>query len=289
MAATQNKARVLVVEDDIPVAHLLRDLLRLEGFEADCVHEGQTAIDAVEAKRPDAIVLDIMLPDMSGFDVCQTLKLRRETNLIPIVMLTALNDDASVQSGYRVGANRYLVKPFKAEILIEALRATIGHARELRDRRTHTAVELVMASDTHAREQLNDLLSELFVQTPLSEEAIHAIRYAALEMIENAAEWGNRRQKGKPVTIRYEVTDKLVRFIITDQGPGFDPAKLQHAAKKDDPVAHMEIRDKLGLRQGGFGILISKGMVDEFKYNETGNQVTLTKYFQEQGTEAQRH
>ncbi len=274
-----DKPRVLVVEDDVPVAHLVRDLLKTENFDATCVHEGHPAIDLVSRNQPDAIVLDVMLPDMSGFDVCQTLKLRRETNLIPIVMLTALNDDASVQSGYRVGANRYLVKPFKAEVLINELRAVMKHAQELRQRRTHTSIELLMSSDSHAREQLNDLLSELFVQTPLSDDDIHAIRFAALEMIENAAEWGNRRKKDLPVTIRYEVTDELVRFIISDQGPGFDRAKLIHAAKKDDPMSHLEIRDKLGLRQGGFGILISKGMVDEFAYNEAGNQVTLTKYF----------
>ncbi len=81
------------------------------------------------------------------------------------------------------------------------------------------------------------------------------------------------------VTIDYELTDEAVKFVITDQGPGFDRGNIPHAASGDDPIAHMEIREKLGLRDGGFGIYITRGMVDEFTYNEVGNQVTLVKRF----------
>ena len=270
---------ILVVEDDADLCHLLCELLRSEGFVAEPAHDGRTAVRCVSERVPDAIVLDVMLPDMSGFEVCRGLKLRRETNLIPILMLTALSDAASVRSGLRVGANRYLIKPFEPVALLRDVRAALDHREELAGRKTHTSVELQMRSDNHSREQLNDLLSELFVLTPLTDDEVHQIRYAALEMIENAAEWGNRRQKDLLVTISYEVTDEVVKFVITDQGPGFDPRNIPHAAQGEDPAAHLEIREKLGLRNGGFGILISRGMVDEFLYNESGNQVTLVKYF----------
>ena len=275
--------RILVVEDDPELNGLLRDLLQSDGYEAEPCYDGRTAVRRVMDRRPEdrphAVVLDIMLPDMSGFDVCQDLKLHRDTNPIPILMLTALSDDAFEKSGLRVGANRYLTKPFDSANLLRELRRALDHRIELTDRKTHTSVELQMQSDRRSREQLNDLLSELIVQTPLTAEEIHQIRYAALEMIENAAEWGNRRQKDLLVTIEYEVNDDCVKFVITDQGPGFNPRDVPHAAQDDDPVAHMEIRDKLGLRHGGFGILISRGMVDEFSYNPAGNQVTLIKYF----------
>jgi two-component system OmpR family response regulator len=271
--------RVLVVDDDPEICDLIGSLLRSGGYRADCVYDGRTAIDHVAAGRPDAIVLDVMLPDMTGFEVCQSLKLHRETNLIPILMLTALSDHESLQSGLRVGANRYLTKPFDPASLLLELGRAMDHCRQLSERRTHTCVELHMQSDTHARRQLNDLLSELFVLTPLSDDEIHEVRYATLEMIENAAEWGNRRRKDLMVTIAYEVTDAAVKFVITDEGPGFNPHDLPHAADGKDPMAHMEIREKVGLRHGGFGILISRGMVDEFSYNEAGNQVTLIKHF----------
>src|SRR5207248_6218769 len=111
------------------------------------------------------------------------------------------------------------------------------------------------------------------------EDEVYQIRYAAIEMIQNAAEWGNRRRKDLMVTIDYEVTDKWLKFVITDEGPGFDRRDLKHAAREDDPVEHIEIREKLGLRHGGFGIFVTRGMVDEFQYNEAGNQVTLKKNF----------
>ena len=79
--------------------------------------------------------------------------------------------------------------------------------------------------------------------------------------------------------VAYELTDAFVKFVITDQGAGFDPQHLPHAATEDDPVAHLSIRERLGLRDGGFGIMISRGMVDEVQYNGAGNEVTLIKRF----------
>src|SRR5581483_8152793 len=271
--------RILVVEDDPVVAKVVSKLLKSEGYEPDAVGDGRSALDHVQKQQPDAIVLDVMLPDMSGFEVCQNLKLHRQTNLIPIVMLTALTDPASVRAGLRVGANKYLLKPVDADRLLRELKNVIQHREELLARRTHTLIELQMDSDRKPSEQLNDVLSELFLRTPLSDEQIEHVRYAVLEMIQNAAEWGNQRRKDLPVTIAYELTDDYVKFVITDQGPGFNPEKLPHAAHKEDPTAHMEIREKLGLRIGGFGILMTKGLVDELFYNDTGNQVTLIKYF----------
>jgi anti-sigma regulatory factor (Ser/Thr protein kinase) len=99
-------------------------------------------------------------------------------------------------------------------------------------------------------------------------------------LTENAIEWGNRRQKELTVRVAYELTDEFVKIVITDQGSGFNPRQLPHAARDDDPTAHLTIREKLGLRDGGFGILLSRGMVDDVRYNEAGNQVTLIKRFQ---------
>jgi len=268
---------VLVVEDDPEISCLLCQLLELDGYRAEAAPTGSEAIRQIQKDQPDAIVLDIMLPDMSGFEICQRLKLRRETNQIPILMLTALSDENSRRSGLRVGANRYLTKPFEPQQLLGELKEAIAHRRELLARQTHTSVQVQMASDSRFREQLNDLLSELFVLTQLSEDEIGRIRYAVLEMTENAAEWGNRRQKDLIVNISYELSDEWVRFVITDQGPGFDRNNLPHAACEEDPTAHLGIREKLGMRHGGFGIMLARGMVDKVEYNEAGNQVTLTK------------
>jgi DNA-binding response OmpR family regulator len=276
MGATE---RILVVEDDEDLCALLCRVLAAQGFTADGVHDGAAAVRRVKSDPPDAVVLDVMLPGMNGFEVCQELKFHRETTLVPILMLTALGDQESRQKGLWVGANAYVTKPYEVNDLVNKIRHLLEHRRELAEHKVHSRVELCMESDSLLREQLNDLLSELLLHTPLTEEEVHRIRYAVLEMTENAIEWGNRRQKGLTVRVAYELTDAFVKVVITDQGSGFDPRRLPHAASDQDPVSHLSIREKLGLRDGGFGIMISKGMVDEVVYNDAGNQVTLIKRF----------
>jgi DNA-binding response OmpR family regulator len=271
--------RILVVEDDRDLCGLLSTLLDVEGYKTATACDGSDAVERVVTERPDAIVLDVMLPNRSGFEICRELKFRRDTNLIPILMLTAMQGKDSETSGLRVGANRYLTKPFEPDQFLSEIRRALDHRRELEQHRTHTSIEIQLNSDQRNREQLNDLLSELFLLTPLTEEEVGRIRYAALEMIENAMEWGNRRQKELLVTIAYEVTDEFLKFVITDQGEGFDRNALAHAANDEDPCAHMCVREKLGLRDGGFGMMIAKGIMDEVRYNDRGNQVTLVKRF----------
>src|SRR5688500_13625499 len=95
--------RILVVEDDRDLCSLLSSLLDVEGYKTETACDGGDAVQRVLDERPDAIVLDVMLPGRSGFDICRELKFRRETNLIPILMLTAMTGEAAKTSGLRVG------------------------------------------------------------------------------------------------------------------------------------------------------------------------------------------
>lgn len=123
--------RILLVEDDLALCGLLSTLLDVEGYRTATACDGSDALDRVLAEHPDAIVLDVMLPDRSGFEICRDLKFRRETNLIPIVMLTAMHGKEAETSGLRVGANRYLTKPFEPDALLKELRCALDHRREL--------------------------------------------------------------------------------------------------------------------------------------------------------------
>jgi anti-sigma regulatory factor (Ser/Thr protein kinase) len=105
---------------------------------------------------------------------------------------------------------------------------------------------------------------------------------AIREMGTNAIEWGNRKQVDRPVIVTYRIDPEKVTILIRDSGPGFDRGNLKHAAKLEDPVAHMEVREEMGLRCGGFGILMTRGLVDDLQYNEQGNEVRLVKRFERQ-------
>jgi anti-sigma regulatory factor (Ser/Thr protein kinase) len=100
-----------------------------------------------------------------------------------------------------------------------------------------------------------------------------------MEMAQNAIEWGNEHQSDRLVNITYRVYDNHLEIVVRDQGQGFDRTTLPHAAVPGDPFTHLDVREKLGLRAGGFGLLICQGMVDEVRYNDVGNEVTLIKLF----------
>ena len=116
------RARVLVVDDDPALAEMLGIVLRSEGFLPSFVADGERALAAFREARPDIVLLDLMLPGMSGIDVCRAI--RAEAG-VPIVMLTAKSDTVDVVLGLECGADDYIVKPFKSKELIARVRARL--------------------------------------------------------------------------------------------------------------------------------------------------------------------
>lgn len=110
--------KILIVDDVISNVLLLKVLLTNEKFNIATANNGQQALEQVEKERPDLILLDVMMPDMSGFEVSQHLKANPDTAEIPIIFLTALNSTADIVKGFQVGANDFISKPFNKEELI---------------------------------------------------------------------------------------------------------------------------------------------------------------------------
>jgi anti-sigma regulatory factor (Ser/Thr protein kinase) len=94
----------------------------------------------------------------------------------------------------------------------------------------------------------------------------------------NAIEWGHRKHVERIITVTYRIDPQKIAIVIRDEGPGFNPNHLPHAAHGEDPVAHLEVREAMGLRAGGFGILMARGLVDDLQYNGAGNEVRLVKF-----------
>jgi CheY-like chemotaxis protein len=271
--------QALVVEDESDVGSLLAEHLRSWGFEPTVLSEGKPAIPWVREHHPDLILLDLWLPDVDGFLICERLKLDRATNLIPIIMVTARCQAEDRVHGLQVGANRYLTKPFTPEELNRAVLDTFTWQQDLKRRGTEGEVHFHLPSDTRYLEQLNHLLASLYHFSGLTETQIQQLTIAVRELGTNAIEWGHQKQIDRIVTVVYRIDPRQVTIDIRDTGPGFDPKNLPHAARPGEPLAHLGVRDSLGVREGGFGILIARGLVDELKYNETGNEVRLVKYF----------
>ncbi|GAC1470281.1 MAG: hypothetical protein NVSMB9_15230 [Isosphaeraceae bacterium] len=275
----------LIVEDHFDQAEMVARILRLRDFDSVVAPDGEAGLDMARRLDPDVVLLDVMLPDISGFDVCRRLRTDRSTMLIPIVMLTALNDTENLQRGFRVGANAYVTKPYGVEDLFQAVQKAQAWRVEMRKANLQGEIHVELDSEITLLNDLNDFLLNLCQSTPFTPEQVMHLRQAVLEMAHNAIEWGNRHQSNQLVTIRYRVYEDRIEIVVRDQGTGFDRANLPHAAVLDDPFSHLDVRDKLGLRAGGFGLMICKGMVDDLRYNDIGNEVTLIKSFQSQGAE----
>jgi DNA-binding response OmpR family regulator len=120
-------SRVLVVEDDPAILRGLADNLRFEAYEVVTATDGETAYRLIRERRPDLLVLDVMLPRLSGYELCR--KLRHEGVTIPIVMLTARGEEADRVLGLDLGADDYITKPFSIRELLARLRAIVRRSQ----------------------------------------------------------------------------------------------------------------------------------------------------------------
>ncbi|MCC6647185.1 MAG: response regulator transcription factor [Polyangiaceae bacterium] len=121
-----SKKTVLIIEDEPHIALGLRDALEFEGFEVIDAGRGRDGIHAARASSPDAVLLDLMLPDMNGYQVCE--ELRRWDSFVPIIMLTARSQETDKIRGLDAGADDYVTKPFSVGELVARLRAILRRA-----------------------------------------------------------------------------------------------------------------------------------------------------------------
>jgi twitching motility two-component system response regulator PilG len=123
------KNRILVVEDEESLLKLESILLSSKGYNVTGVMDGNAAVKEVFANKPDLVILDIMLPELDGFEVCKCIKENPETKHIPVVMLTAKKNSQDFARGMQVGADAYITKPFKSAKVIETIQGLLDKAQ----------------------------------------------------------------------------------------------------------------------------------------------------------------
>jgi DNA-binding response OmpR family regulator len=119
---SSKKSVVLVVDDDIRMLRMMKRMLELEGFQVSIASSGDIALKSFEKETPDLVLLDIMMPDIDGYVVCQRI---REFSQVPIIMVTAKGDDKEKVEGLNTGADDYVTKPFSASELAARVRAVL--------------------------------------------------------------------------------------------------------------------------------------------------------------------
>ncbi len=118
-------ATVLIADDEPNILISLEFLLKREGYDVKLARDGQEAIDAIVAHRPDLVLLDVMMPRKTGFDVCQEVRALESVKDTRILMLTAKGRDTDVAKGLALGANAYMTKPFSTKELVDKVRGLL--------------------------------------------------------------------------------------------------------------------------------------------------------------------
>lgn len=120
-----NMPRILVVDDEQHIVELIKFNLLKEGWTVDTAFDGKNAVKIAEANKPDIIVLDVMLPEFDGIEVCRRLQIREATADIPVIMLSAKSEELDRVLGLEIGADDYMTKPFSPRELIARIKARL--------------------------------------------------------------------------------------------------------------------------------------------------------------------
>lgn len=118
--------KILIADDEQNIVISLEFLMKREGFEVSIAVDGEEAVDRIRSGKPDLVLLDVMMPKKSGFEVCQEVKADPELSSVKILMLTAKGRDTEVAKGLALGADAYMTKPFSTKELVEKVRSMLA-------------------------------------------------------------------------------------------------------------------------------------------------------------------
>ena len=270
--------RILVVDDDRGLSLALSTLLTDAGHDVATTGDGADALALLRQRAFDIVLLDVGLPTMSGLDV---LAQARALPTPPrIIIMTADDTPETVLESVRGQAFRYVRKPFPPNAIIEIVSEVLGSSGLSFDVVSARPewLELVAPCSIEMAERIHSFVMHLDAHLP--EEIREAVAYAFRELLMNAVEWGGKLDANRKVRISCIRTKRMLLYKIADPGEGFDIDGLMHAAisHPNDPIKHLEIREEKGIRPGGFGLALTRSLVDELIYNEARNEVIFVKY-----------
>jgi CheY-like chemotaxis protein/anti-sigma regulatory factor (Ser/Thr protein kinase) len=271
--------RILIADADPEVHRLLLTALEGPGRRVDSTYGVSEALRAVASVRYDLVLADVSMGDDLGL----LERLREVRPPVKVVVMTGESTPERIVQSIREQAFAYFSKPFAVRSVADMVGKALESASHEDD------IQVVSASPNwlsfrvrckmETAERIVQFLRELPTDLPLAER--ENIASAIREILVNSMEHGCESDPEKWVRITYVRTGRAIIYHVGDPGGGFSFRDLSHAAvsnRADAPFEHSEVRDRLGMRPGGFGIMLARHMVDELIYNEAGNEALLIKY-----------
>jgi DNA-binding response OmpR family regulator len=233
----------LIVEDEPAANQLLSRLVQLRGYQTDSAFTGNEALRKIDDQTPDLVFLDLMLPDLSGYQICESLKDRRATCSIPIVMVTARLADENRIQGYRAGAVEYVPKPYTPDQIFKAMsRATTWRTKL--DQFARDGEFVIHKNDEISHLQhACDIRSLLLARTTLDKATTRRISNSVAEILQRGVDWAktSAHDEDRIASLKFQLFDDHVALTILDES-----SWLKH----DDP------------RLNGLAVLLAKSGFD---------------------------
>jgi CheY-like chemotaxis protein len=249
----------LIVEDEPEANKLLGMLLRLRGYRTESAFTGKEALQIIERGHPDIVFLDLMLPDLNGYEVCKILKSSKGTSLIPLVIVTARIAAENRIESFCLGADEYIAKPYTPDQIFQALEQSIAWLDQARSGQIHGTIPLDGRDDGEILRRLGQLRSLIFARSSLGLESVAQINRAIKEVWCLADEWNRNHPTDRAATLAYTLTGECLTLTFRDTAEWLSrlPGLLD-----DDPQS----------------ALVSAGF-DRLDIDDAGRCLTLVKDF----------
>ncbi len=276
-------ADVLIVDDDEATRDGLGALLSAAGVTFETASDGDEAVRKIDSHDFRVVLLDIRLPGIGGMEVLA----RSVAKPAPprVIVMTGVDMTGTALSALRGQAYDFLPKPIEPQRLVETVRRGLGTPGDAPGIEVESArpewIELLVPCTREAVDRIQGFLQQ--VEADLPDEVRESVGLAFRELLLNGIEWGGHFNPGQRVRVACLRARRMLLYRIADPGQGFTFDDLSHAAvgNGDDALAHDAVRQRKGLRPGGFGLVLIRAIADELIYNERQNEVVFVKYLDE--------
>lgn len=248
----------LIVEDEPEANRLLTLLVQLRGYRTTGALTGGDALELVERSVPDVVFLDLMLPDIDGYEVCRTIKANPVTCLVPVIIVSARLAEECRRRCYDLGAHAFIPKPYVPEQIFEALASADAWNRELAHGVAAGEIPLDSSEEDYAR-GITRLRGLLVARTPLTDQSAARIVNLVETIREEARDYAGSHHSEPVATVSYAIEEDRLTLAIRGHGDWFRQARSSRS-----PV--------------GLAAKI-EGVFDESTTSETGLEAILTKRF----------
>ncbi|HUJ21873.1 MAG TPA: response regulator [Bryobacteraceae bacterium] len=273
--------RILIADDDPDMHRLLGAALEAPDRKIESAYNGLDALACIEAAPYDLVLTDVHMPGLDGLALLQRIRQIRPST--KVVVMTVTSTPESIVQSIRDQAFTYFSKPFTIGAVAEMVAAALAGDAHGDDIEVLSArpnwLALRLRCKTETADRIVQFVREMGMDLSPAEQ--DKIASAFREILLNAIEHGAGSDPEKWVSITYVRAERAILYHVRDPGKGFSFQGLAHAAVSNPagaPFEHAAVRDRLGLRPGGFGILLIRQLVDELIYNEAGNEALLIKY-----------